>query len=86
MLEKLKINYNQDIYEYNVLVLQNEKIYFVELTDERKIPITIVKDALEEKFNIKINSYAENGHKCYAKDNYVESNEFSYYFSTEDKI
>ena len=81
----LKVNYNGSSFEYEVWVHPDGNAYFVELTDETFVPIEIVKDALEEKFNIQIKSYCVNGHKRYAKDNFAESNEFTYYFSVKDK-
>ena len=81
----LKINYNENTYEYKVWKHPELNSYFVELTDETTIPIEIVKEAIEEFYNIEIKSYCVNGHKRYAKDNYKESNEFTYYFSVKDK-
>ena len=79
----IKINYKDKTIEYEVWQHPECKAYFVDLTDESEIPIEIVKDALEEKFNIKIKSYRKTGHKSYEKDNYRDSNEFCYYFVPE---
>ena len=50
----IKINYNDKTIEYEVWQHPETKAYFVNMTEETRIPIEIVKDALEEQFNIKI--------------------------------
>ena len=81
----LRVNYNENTFEYSVWKHPEQEAYFVELTNEKYTPIEVVKDALEETYGIEIKSYCENGHKRYAKDNFAESNEFTYYFSVKDK-
>lgn len=83
--EKLKINYNQTRYELHVWKSSERELYIVDMQDNIDIPIEIIKDALEDFFNIEIKQYARSGYKAYAKDNYQPSNEFSYTFSCEEK-
>lgn len=79
----LKITYNDITFDYYVWEHPTKEIYFVDLRDETRIPIEVVKDELEKLYDVKIQSYCETGYKRYAKDNYAESKEFSYYFSTK---
>lgn len=76
----LKINYNNKINKYDVFIHPNKKLYAVTLTDNNKIPIEIIKNALEEQYNIKIKCYNQSPNKRYSKYKFKESNEFSYYF------
>lgn len=82
--EKFKINYNQKGYELSVWKSSEREFYMVDMNDKIDVPIDIVKDALENFFNIKIKQYAKGGYKRYAKDNYQPSKNFSYIFSCED--
>ena len=77
----IKIDYKNKTTEYEVWQHPESKACFVDMTEETRIPIEIVKEALEKKFNIKISKYHETGHRAYARDNYKESNQFSYCFN-----
>ena len=81
----IKVNYKGNSFEYKVWIHPDNNAYFVELTDETYAPIEIIKDALENFYDIKIQSFCENGHKSYEVDNYTESNKFTYYFAIKDK-
>ncbi len=79
------INYNQESFKYEVWQHPKTKAYFVDMTEETRIPIEIVKDALEEQFNIKIITYTENPPREYAESHpFKKSGEFSYYFVPEN--
>ena len=79
----LKINYNDKTYSYNVFIHPDKNLYAVKLTDDNAIPIEIIKDVLEEQYNIKIKQYNKGCNISYEKENFVESGEFFYYFKVE---
>lgn len=77
----IRINYNEKTFEYEVWQHPKTKAYFVDMTEETRIPIRIVKDELEKQFDIKITTYTENPPREYAKSHpFRKSGEFSYYF------
>ena len=82
--QKLKGNWNGNVFELSVWKSSENNSYIVDLNDNVSIPIEIVKDALEDFLNIEIKQYSKGGHKRYAKDNFEPSNEFSYWFSCEE--
>lgn len=82
---RITINYNDKTFEYEVWQNPETKVYFVDMTEETRVPIEIVKDALEEQFNIKIIKYTENLPREYDKNHpFKKSGEFSYYFVPEN--
>ena len=48
----IRINYNDKTFEYEVWQHPKIKAYFVDMTEETRIPIRIVKDELEKQFDI----------------------------------
>lgn len=81
----IKINYNDKTIEYEVWQHPETKAYFVNMTEETRIPIEIVKDALEEQFNIKITKYTETLPRKYAENHpFQKSGNCNYYFVPEN--
>jgi hypothetical protein len=81
----IKINYNDKIIEYEIWQNPETKVYFVNMTEATRIPIEIVKNALEEIFNIKITKYTETLPREYAKNHPLKkSGDFCYYFMPEN--
>lgn len=82
---RITINYNDKTFEYEVWQHPKTNAYFVDMTEETRIPIEIVKDALEEQFNIKITKYTENLPRKYKESHpFKKSGEFNYYFVPEN--
>ena len=58
----IKFNYNQKSYNLKTTWNQDKTAIYVDFKEEDRIPIDIVKEALEETFNIEIVSYTDNLH------------------------
>ena len=83
----IKINYNNKTIEYKIYENRETKAYFVKISEETRIPIEIVKDALEEQFNIKIAKYGKAMQREYTDNHFLnEPNKpyYYYYFTPEN--
>lgn len=77
----IKINYNGKTFEYEVWQDSETTTYFVNITEETRIPIEIVKDALEEQFSIKITKYNQTLPREYTENHpFQKSGNCNYYF------
>ena len=78
-MKKLKIN---DKF-YSLYINQEKDLYILDLSDDDNIEIIKVKDEIEKNYNVKINTFFQGSHKCYSKDNFKESKDYSFVFSTK---
>lgn len=68
---------------YNLYVNQEKNLFIFDLTDDDNIDVIQVKNEIENKYNVKINTFFEGYHKCYSKDDFKESKDYSFVFSTK---
>lgn len=68
---------------YNLYINQEKDLYIFDLTNNDDVNVMQVKAEIENKYNIVIKTFFKGCYKRYAKDNYKESNDYSFVFLTK---